>query len=190
MRYAGRLTPEEFWARYAETEQRMRDGAGRLPCYGLAEWSGPRTVGDHMWENDYLATMGLAHGDPDMITGQGPMVHVRTTTRDPLEKVQSLRLYAAAGWPDLGEADQLRLEEELEAAVGEPVTIPVADVPVRFSLWREDQRWWAAGHHGGYGLVLEARQFLSSWVRLVRVYDVEPYLAEARAQLRAWRGEA
>lgn len=35
VQYAGRLSPEEFWTRYAEREERVRASAAVLACYGL-----------------------------------------------------------------------------------------------------------------------------------------------------------
>lgn len=44
--------------------------------------------------------------------------------------------------------------------------------------------WRVAGHHDGSGLVLETRQIPWTEVGLVRVHDLEPYLAGRRAYLR------
>jgi hypothetical protein len=184
VQFVGRLSPEEFWARYADMEERVRATAGILPCYGLTGWSGLRMIGDWTWENDRLVTVGLVHGAPDP---PGPLLHVHTTLRDPRSDVGALRM-AAAG-PPRAEDDRFR-RYELDADDGERITIAVDTATIRFTLWGAGDAWWAAGHDDQYGLVLEGRRIRVDEVRLERVYDLEPYLAGRRAYLRQRRGEA
>jgi hypothetical protein len=180
----GHLSPEAFWARYAEMEERIRSTATVLPCYGLVGWTGPRMVGDWEWENGDLVSVGLAHGDPD---GDEPALHVHTTTRNAAADVASLRM-ADAGPPR--DADDLRRRRrELRSAGGELSTLSVDGTSVAFTVWTEQERWWAAGRYGGVGLVLESRWLPVGEVELARVDDLEPYLAGRRAHLRALRGE-
>ena len=70
------------------------------------------------------------------------MVHVGTTTCDPLRDAESLRR-AAAG-PLHSRHDVARHRYDSVAAAPEQVTIPVEGTAVRFAAWREAERWWAA----------------------------------------------
>ena len=185
MQYAGRLSPAEFWARYAEMEERIRATASALPCYAPVGWVGLRMFGDWQWENGQPVTIGLAHGARD---GDGPTLHVHTTVRDPAVDAASLRT-AEAG-PARDKADMLRRVNELGTAAAEPATIPVDGAPVTFTVWRKADRWWAVGHYGGFGLVLEGERISVDHVDLVRVLDLDPYFAGRRAHLRARRGES
>ena len=185
MQYAGRLSPAAFWTRYTAREEQMRATAKVMPCYGLAAWSGLRWIGDWQWENGRLVTAGLAHSARN---GDVPTVQVLTTVRDPREHVASLRL-DEPGAP--GDADAVRDRlREFETAVGEPAVTTVDAEPVQLTVWRDAKRWWAAGRHRGYGLVLEARQIAVEAISLVRVQDIEPYIVGRRAYLRKRRGEA
>lgn len=141
-------------------------------------------IGDWEWENGRLVTVGLAHGVPD---GPDPMLHVHTTVRDPGGDVVSLRI--AGGGTPLDKDDILRRRREF-AAGGESVVIEVGTAPVRFTVWRDGDRWGAAGHHDQRGLVLEARRISVSDVGLERINDLEPHLAGRCAHLRERRGEA
>lgn len=166
-------------------EQHIRSTAAVLPCYGLLGWSGLRMIGDWESENNRLVTAGLAHGAPD---GPGPMLQVLTTARDPHADVASLRM-AASGQPT-GEHDFLRRQGKFDAEGGESVTIKVDSVDVDFTVWRDEDCWWAAGQHHERGLVLEGCCVEVDDVALERVYNLEPYIAGRRAHLRELRGEA
>ena len=185
MQYAGRLSPEAFWAHYEHMEERIRATATVLPTYAPSGWMGLRMIGDWEWENDRLVTVGLAHGAPN---GAGPTLHVHTTVRDPVADVVSLPM-AAAG-PPQDKDDVLRRHGEFHAAAGEPATITVDAAPVSFTVWGEVDQWWAAGHHDGLGLMLEGQRIPVGDIELVRVHDLKPYLAGRRAYLRARRGES
>lgn len=184
MQFAGRLSPEEFWERIAAGEQRMRDSATVLPMYGVEGWSGSLSVGNWEWENDGLVTVGLAHGGP---SGQGPSVHVRTTVHDPGTTVAS-RGITHLGPPREG-GDFPRARGEADVGATSHVNIPVNGVPVRFQVRHEGNVWWGAAQQDGYGLVVEARDMDVDRLALVRVEDIEPYLAGRRAQLRTRREE-
>jgi hypothetical protein len=185
MRRAGQLSPDEFWRHYGEVEDRVRANAGRLPSYGVAGWSGLKTLGHWGWEDDHLVTCGLTHGALD---GSGPMVAVRTTVHDPRREVSFLRL-AREGQPR-DTADFSRRQREIDSEAGEQRRVLVEDTAVAFSTWRRHEGWYAAGNHDGLGLVLEGRDVSLEQVQLVRVDDLEPYLAGSRADLLARRGEA
>lgn len=185
MQYAGRLSPAAFWTHQSDVEKQMRATARVMPCYGLAAWSGLRWIGDWQWEHGRLVTAGLAHSAKD---GDVPTVQVLTTVRDPREHVASLRLNEPGA---LGAADAVRDRlREFETAAGEPATTTVDAEPVELTVWRDAKRWWAAGRHRGYGLVLEARHIAVEAISLVRVRDIEPYIAGRRAYLRRRRGES
>jgi hypothetical protein len=177
MRVTGQLSPEEFWDRITAGEQRMRDSAAVLPVYRLADWAGPVLTGDWEWEDDALVTAGIAHGDPD-----GPGVHVRTTTHDPRAEVARLRRPVPAPAENLVAATPAAVEIWAD---GE---ILVDGTPVAVELWRDGERWWAAGAHDGRGLVLAGNRVPVQDVALVRVRDLEPFLAGRRDFLRALRG--
>lgn len=185
VRITGQLSPEEFWARDAELEQQIRASSTFLPYRGVDGWSGLQMIGDWQWENDRLVIAGLAHGAPQ---GTGPRLHVVTTVRDPRSVAASLRSASAAA--KRGESDAAHQRRVLEADPDEEVTIPVDGAGVRLDLWHtEDQdRWWAAGHHDGHGLVLEAHLVPTTEVGLHRVHDLEPYLDGRRTHLRELRG--
>jgi hypothetical protein len=185
MQVGGRLTAEEFWARVDAMEQRVRGAASVLPCYGLAEWSGLRLSGDWEWEDGRLRTAGLAHGDP---VGDGPGLHVRTVVGNPRSEVTSLRMRDRGDPHDTEQ--RLRRHREAETVTDNDIELPVDGVPVRFQTWRERELWWGAAEHAGFGLVVEARRMPPESVALVRVYDIEPYLAGRRQRLRELRGEA
>jgi len=184
MQVAGRLSREEFWARIAASEQRVRDSAAILPIYGVAGWSGSLMVGDWEWENGQLVTAGLAHGDP---SGDGPTVQVRTTVNDPQAAVASLRIADLRALHD--EDDFLRRRRAADVAPTVHVDIPVNSVPVRFEVREEGDRWRGAAQQADYGLVIEGRRMATDRLTLIRVHDIEPYLAGHRAHLNALRGE-
>lgn len=184
MRSAGRLSPEDFWGRYAEREQQIRATSTVLPCYGLVGWSGLRMIGDWEWECDRLVTVGLAHGKPE---GTGPRVHVKTTVRDPGADTASLRWASAPAVR--AESDVVR-RRGFETAADDSVTIDVDGASVHLDVWHSQDldRWWAAGRHGGYGLVLEAQLVSVDVVALDRIHDLAPYLDGRRTYLRELRG--
>jgi hypothetical protein len=185
VQYLDRLPPEAFWGRYAEMEERIRATAAVLPSYGVAGWGGLVMIGDWQWENEQLVSIGLAHGAP----ADESKLHVHTTVRDPTADVTSLRMAAVRpAWDDKDE--MLRRLREFGTVAGESSTIAVDAAPVEFTVWGEAGRWWAAGHHDGFGLVLEGQRIPIGRVELVRIHDLDPYLAGRRAYLRALRGES
>jgi hypothetical protein len=166
-------------------EERIRATAAVLPSYGVAGWGGLVMIGDWQWENEQLVSIGLAHGAPD----DESKLHVHTTVRDPTADVTSLRIAAVRpAWDDKDE--MLRRLREFGTVAGESSTIAVDAAPVEFTVWGEAGQWWAAGHHDGFGLVLEGQRIPIGRVELVRIHDLDPYLAGRRAYLRALRGES
>jgi hypothetical protein len=184
MQVARWLSPEEFWARIAASEQRMRESAAILPIYGVAGWSGSLMVGDWDWKNGQLVTVGLAHGHP---SGDGPSVQVQTTVLHPRTAVASLRMAHLAAPHD--KDDFQRRRREADAAATGHVDIAVDSVPVPFGVWNDGDPWWAAAQQADYGLILEARHMAMDQLALIRVHDIEPYLAGRRAHLRVPRAD-
>lgn len=185
MRTAGRLTAEEFWAHMAQLDDQMRASAQVMPLYGVADWTELIMTGEWSWEDGRLATVGLVHGDP---LGRGPYIHVRTTTRDPAVVVSNHR---AAAHDHLRDRDDfLELRQRLAATPTTGVEIAVDGWLEHFNRWDDDAIWYATARHGGYGVVIEARDLTPNLINLVRVEDIEPYLAGRRAYVRALRGEA
>lgn len=178
------MSPEEFWVRDAEAEQQIRTTSTVLPCWGVDGWGGLRMIGDWQWENDRLVTVGLAHGAPQ---GTGPWLHVATTVLDPRTVVASLR---SASTMTLDAGDAARRRSAPGADPDGAVTVHVDSAGVHLELWRTQDRdqWWAAGHHEGHGLVLEANRVPATDLSLHRVHDLEPYLDGRRTHLRELRG--
>jgi hypothetical protein len=66
-------------------------------------------------------------------------------------------------------------------AGAERVEIPVDGEPVAFEVLGDGRRWVAQGEQGDLVVTLEARDLPLAEVRLVRITDVEPYLAGPHA---------
>jgi hypothetical protein len=184
MRKAGTLTPEEFWARMGQLDDQMRASADVMALYGVTDWTELIMTGDWLWENDRLTTVGLIHGDR---LGGGPYVHVRATIHDPAAVVTNLRMSAHLHPRD---RDQfLELWQRLAATPTTGVEIAVDGRLEPFNRCDDGAVWYAAARHRGYGVVIEARDVTPDQISLVRVKDIEPYLAGRRAYVRALRGE-
>lgn len=180
------LDPDDFWSFIDQGDARIRAAVGELPLFGVADWTGPLMVGDWEWEDGRLARAGLAHGEP---RGLGAHVHVQVSRKDPVDVVHNLRLGAVAPDPD-DRTSYLALRRRIAAEPGVPTRIPVEGSPVDFDVWDDVVHWYAAARHGGHGLVVEARDITPNRLALLRVDDIEPYLAGRRAYLRARRGES
>lgn len=188
MKLTGWLGPKEFWDRYDQMEQLVRESAGELPCYGLQGWSGPIAIGEWDLGSRPPNAVGLVYGSVE----SGPYLRTSTlrtstTSGDPRMAVAHRRL-AAGGPPASGEELAHRLGALLSEP-GEEVAIPVDDLPEVFEIWRDADGWWAGGQHSGNGLVLEGRGMEPASLALRRIPDVEPYLKGRRAQIREARGE-
>jgi hypothetical protein len=185
MRVTRKLGPQELWARIDEGDARIRAEARVVPLFGLDGWTGSRMTGDWGWENDRLVVAGLEHGDRQ---GGGLWVHVQTTSGDPEQVAFDHRMSVqlAATRPDRYPA----VRDRLAADPGTRVVVTVENTPCEFRLWRDDAGWTAAARHGDAGLVVEGPAAADiTQVRLVRVTDIEPYIAGRRAWLRRARGE-
>jgi hypothetical protein len=162
---AGWLSPEQFWARLDELDEQMRTVAHLLPLYGVADWTGPVMTGDWEWHNGRLELAELAHGDP---LGEGLCIAVATSTDAP----------APGGLPG---------HEHIDAAAG-TVEISVGGQLVEFTCWRDAHAWSAIGRLVDHHLRIQARGITAGQVALIRITDIEPYLAGRRSYLRAARG--
>ncbi|MFD6063007.1 hypothetical protein [Rhodococcus wratislaviensis] len=183
MRIVGQLTPDEFWCRVESGEEQVRAGAGSLPTYGLEGWDGPIMIGDWEWDDKELILASLAHGTPDTNSA----VEVVTTVHDPQRQaVRSME--RAIGLTPI-DADYARRHRAIQDVPGSEIQIRVNGRPTTFTTWGGRERWWAAGTVDGRGVVLEGRRHPLEQVDLVRVDDVEPYLAGRREYLRECRGE-
>jgi len=160
-----RLSPEQFWARLDEFDEQMRAAAHLLPLYGVADWTGPVMTGDWEWHNDRLELAELAHGDP---LGEGLCIAVATSTD----------ARAPAGLPG---------HEHIDAAAS-TVGISVGGQPVELTCWRDAHAWSATGRLADHHLRIQARGITPEQVTLIRITDIEPYLAGRRSYLRAARG--
>lgn len=184
MHVAGRLTPEQFWAHVDAVDDRMRASAHQLAMYGVDDGPPPFMTGAWSWENGVLTTVGLAYGERD---GAGPWTQVLTTVADPATVVATLRMTAL---PHPQDEDGFRaLDERLAATPVTATPIVVDGRPTTFDRCSDGPRWYASAQLGEHGVVVEARGVAPEHVRLVRVHDIEPYLAGRRAYLRAVRGE-
>ncbi|MGO4587907.1 hypothetical protein [Paenarthrobacter sp. 2TAF44] len=188
MEFAGFVPPDAFWAMNDELEERVRQGAGRLPLFRLEDWDGPLMLGS--WQMD-ASEGGALHGNafpPDPTAD--PQMEVITTTRDPLEVVRN-RWQAIAGPPK--SLEELQSQSATFAAhPTEHLGATVDGIPADFTLWNGTDYWFAAGSAGSYGIVIDARGSRSDTqaIDLRRVPDVEPLLQARRAALKAARGEA
>jgi hypothetical protein len=179
MDVAGQLGPKQFWAHLSELDEQMRAAAHLLPLYGVAGWPGVVMTGDWEWHNGQLATAELAHGDP---LGDGPLVAVKTTN-----DLDSVSLPDWLGGPPFS-PDGVDIHTE----VGPPgaADISVDGQRTGFDCWRDGPAWYATGSLGDHHLSIEGRHTAPEQVSLIRVLDIEPYVAGRRAYLRALRGEA
>jgi hypothetical protein len=184
-------------ARGLERERRAMEAqfrAAPLPLYGLPpSWAGPRHLGGYGHRQakgggPVVTSMSLAHGDPLASHGPELRVEVRADPEEPARapgaEAELRRLLA----------DDLRWQAAVAAgqdpgpwgapAAGEAawseVTVPVDGRPVAFSWLAEDRHWVAHAELEDRTLVLFARDLPPDQVALVRVRDVEPYLAGTR----------
>ncbi|MCU1404425.1 MAG: hypothetical protein JWQ43_728 [Glaciihabitans sp.] len=196
MRYSGKLTPEQLDAVIAQTQQQVRDSAGSLPLFGLAGWTGVMSLGEWIYDG---GPHTLAHGDPGGAIepggAGGRFVQVQSDTGDPRHRVQSLQLMATmeAMAKTSTAVDLHGLHSEPARLADRVVEIIVDATPVLFELWDDTDtpgRWWAAGTYRGCGLAIEASSIDPAQVSLVRVTDLEPYLAGQAARIGRLRRDA
>jgi hypothetical protein len=176
MQSMGKLTPEEFWARYEETDAAVRDSFPSGPLFGLRDWSGPATLGEWM-----LASADRRGVDYAFADGR-PAVRVHTDPGPLHDLPPRLQLVFPA------EGDQLRSSEIVRPA-DQIVDMDVDGVPVVFRLWQELAGWWALGELGAHVIVVESVAPEPAQLRVARVLDIEPLLSTRREHVRRLRGE-
>ncbi|HWU48061.1 MAG TPA: hypothetical protein VN133_14990 [Humibacter sp.] len=191
MEWAERLTPDEFWERIDAGERSLRDSAAAWPSYTVAGWQGPAMVGEWAFGDGVHA---IVHGDPlatrrdadDLVLAglEEPHVLVRTGDDDARRTVHLLR--RAASRP--GEA--FDVASVAHAAPDEIAEIVVESTPVLFEVWRDPDCWWAAGSYRDDVIVIEARGLQPASLRLVRVADIERFIAQRREWIIRLRREA
>jgi hypothetical protein len=158
----------------------IRAEAAHWPLHGVDGWVGPRLLGTWEREDQVLTTVGLNHGDH---TTAYPYVNVLVTAVDPAMLVAQLRvlsLVAATGTfadvvPKLTEPPARHLQLCVEGR------------PHRAAAWAEGDTWFATVPVGWHTIVVEARTVSPTWINLVPVRDVGPYLTGREALLRRWR---
>lgn len=183
--FAGRLTPEEFWQRITDSERQIRESAAILPLYGTADrLPQPAMLGNWEWQNGHLMKAGVSYGDP---LGEGPLLHVQSTTRPTAEEVALARM--ASFGPSQDRENDVNRWRSAQDRTSETLDMSIDGSTVRFDLWRDGDQWWAAGEHAGHGVMIEARRLPPQPLALIRIDDLEPYLTGRRSYLRARRGE-
>ena len=162
----------------ARSVRRMaeRFRAAPFALYGLPpSWTGPRYLAGFGTRRprrgpERTASVQLGHGDRH--TGDGPLLVVGIDTE---------------AWPRHGTTDLAeRLAHFPPAATGsagpasevQRVAIPVDGRPVPFDLLADGRRWVAQGEVGDLVVTLEGRDLAPASVRLARVADLGPYLAD------------
>lgn len=167
------LSPDEFWAQYAATEERMRSSFGLAPILQLTEWSGARLLGEWEYEGPGRA---LVHREGDR------EITVRTGAGDPERAVreQWLRtmLAGSGGAPDLA-----------RFALQPPILVHVAidGADAEAQLWRGEQHWFAAFAHQESTVVVDGTGEPPAVLSLERVIDLEPLLAARRREIEDQR---
>ena len=174
----------------------QRFNAAPFPLYGLPpSWTGARFLGGWAAQRDYRAgverttSMQLGHGD--RLADRGPLLLVEVDANawprlNPPNLAERLA-HAGAGagpgpatptgpGPAGAAASPAAVGAEAGSAV-ERVEIPVDGAPVSFELLGDGRHWVAQGERGDLVVTLEARDLPLAQVQLVRVTDLEPYLA-------------
>ncbi|HEX8931015.1 MAG TPA: hypothetical protein VGA45_19035 [Actinomycetota bacterium] len=182
--------------------RRVRRAAGRIraaptAAYGLPpSWTGPRYLAGFGTRRprrgpERTTSVQLGHGDRH--AGHGPLLVVGTDaeawprhgTADLAERLAHLPPAAAAGpVAEGGPIPPAAAAAPAGAAVAGPgpevqrVAIPVDGRPVPFDLLADGRRWVARGEVGDLVVTLEGRDLAPASVRLARVADLGPYLAD------------
>lgn len=188
MHMGGRLTPEQFWARFDELENEIRAVAELLPWHGLADWPGWLMLGDWSRQDGELISAGLLHGQGEPTDEDTSRVHVLVGSEAPGDVIGQ-RLFNAALPRDPGEKDVVEAMRRADAAPTGTVLISIDGQPEVFEHWVHEPTWFAARRHNGHTLAVEARHVSPDELNIVRVHDIEPYLTGRRASLRRMRGE-
>ncbi|MCP2179382.1 hypothetical protein LY12_000644 [Prauserella alba] len=193
-----------FWRHYAGMEGRMRDTAADLPLFGQPSWPGIRMTGQWAFRDDgtgRASMIGLTHGDPDDETV--PWLQLLSTCGPADHLVQDLRFertlggHGVTGPVDTGPVDTGPVDRETVLAhrrrtdvtpAQSQAEIMVDGRPRTFRRWDAGDRWYAAWEPGHeHAVAIAARHVDAADVALVRVHDIEPYLAGRREWIHARR---
>ncbi|WP_172979826.1 hypothetical protein [Agromyces agglutinans] len=188
MHFAGKLTPDEFWATVDQTEAEVRRGFGLRPAYTVSGWAGRTMLAEWAFGERGIRSVVCVADDWKGADPTGadavPRVEVLVDDVEPRQLVahrQGLeRLAAGDGppWP-----------VEPPEAPDAVIDLPVDGVAEPFELWIGDARAWAAGRIGTAGVLVVAVGYPMVDVSLERLRDIDPLLAERRRWIRAVRGE-
>jgi len=168
--------------------QRFRQAP--FPLYGLpASWLGLRYLEGSMtaWSRgrpEAVVEASLGHGDP--IVGEGPWLRVAVTSVD-AEAARTLTTIRdrlandlrRAGTHPAGAAGT----EPPGAPDWSPVTLTVGGRSTVFEWLAAGRHWVAVAEVGSEVVCLQSRDLPVADVELVRITDLEPYLA-GQSQLR------
>jgi hypothetical protein len=195
------LTPGRGWSRRARRAV-DRFQAAPFALYGLpSSWSGPRYLAGWATSRprrgpERTTQVQLGHGDRR--TGRGPYLLVEIDTEAWPRHGLADRLTHAAAAPagpshpgpeawshavpqTAANAGTVREPVAPGSAAGtERAEIPVDGEPVSFDALADRRRWVAQGEVGDLVLTLEARDLPLAPVRLARLDDLGPYLADPR----------
>lgn len=153
--------------------------AAPFALYGLPpSWTGPRYLAGFGTRRprrgpERTASVQLGHGDrhasdgPLLVVGIDTEAWPRHGTTDLAERLAHLPPADAAATGSAGPASEVQR-----------VAIPVDGRPVPFDLLADGRRWVAQGEVGDLVVTLEGRDLAPASVRLARVADLGPYLAD------------
>lgn len=173
---------DEFWSAVQADDERVRRSRSDLALFAPARWTTSVALGEWAFE---AGPRELVHGLPD---DQEPFISVVTTPGRGLDTVRA-RWINHHGSPAHNKAEHLERVRAFETHETRRGRVLVEDSWVEFDVWGDDTRWWAAVETPRYGIALEAANLDPAALALVRVDDVEPYLAGRTAWIRRQRGE-
>ncbi|MEV0730458.1 hypothetical protein [Polymorphospora sp. NPDC050346] len=165
--------PRQFHVRAARELEQIRALIEGFPLYGLANWTGLRTVSRWQTRDGGLEVVGLGHGTSP---GPGPYAEVLVNAADgadlALHRRREVRYETE---PPRDEETFRRIDRELLADDPDEVVIPVEGAPTRFQVWRLPQGWVATTAHGDHRCTVSASRIEPGDVELCRVHDIKPY---------------
>lgn len=182
MRPSGTLTPDEFWSAVRADDERIRRSSGDLALFAPARWTSSVALGEWAFE---AGPRELVHGLPG---NQAPFISV-VTTPGRGRGIARARWITHHGSPPHNTAEHLERIRAFDALKPRRRRVFVGDSRVEFDVWEHDTRWWAAVEASRYGIALEASDLDPATLSLVRVDDVEPYLAGRTAWVQRQRAE-
>lgn len=153
-----------------------------LPLYGLDQtWTGRRWIGGHGSSSGRTTQITLAHGDA--WAEDSPLVRVETAVLDGgmVPEAHAARGLARKLFHDTGEhlpaiRDTFRSDDPL--AAWDEVGLNVDGEVVTFHALFSEPYWVAVREAGDCLVSIEARHAHPNLVYLVKIQDIEPYLAD------------